>query len=105
MPRKRGSAGSGSDSECRGEEVSLEDFSVIALQCYDSLRQQSAKQLVHFIGGEQGLYKPRKVGGVLLRVKFHWLKFKVLGIPHLHGEAFQEVEPVISAKDYMTILR
>ena len=83
----------------------MEDFSVIALQCYDSLRQQSAKQLVLFIRGEQGLYKPRKVGGVLLRVKFHWLKFKVLGIPHLHGEAFQEVEPVISAKDYMTILR
>lgn len=105
MPRKRGSAGSGSDSECRGEEVSLEDFSVIALQCYDSLRQQSAKQLVHFIGGEQGLYKPRKVGGVLLRVKFHYLRVKFLGIPHLHGEAFQDGEPHNFAKEYETFLR
>ena len=26
--------------------------------------------------------------GVLLRVKFHWLEFKVLEIPHLFGEAF-----------------
>lgn len=31
-------------------------------------------------------------------VRFHWLRFKVLGIPHLHEEAFQEVEPVISLR-------
>jgi len=30
----------------------------------------------------------------VLRVKFHWLRLKVLRISHLHGEAFQEVEPV-----------
>lgn len=35
--------------------------------------------------------------GVLLRVMFHWLRLKILGIAHLHGEAFQEVKPVISA--------
>jgi hypothetical protein len=40
---------------------------------------------------------------VLLRIKFHWLK--VLGIPHLHGGAFQKVEPVISVKDFVTFLR
>lgn len=31
----------------------------------------------------------------LLMVTFHWLRFKVLGITHLHEEAFQGVEPVI----------
>ena len=40
-------------------------------------------------------------GGVLFRVKFHGMKLKVLGIPHLHGESFQKVEPLISAKDYV----
>jgi hypothetical protein len=29
------------------------------------------------------------------KMKFYWLRFKVLGKPHLHGEAFQEVELVI----------
>lgn len=33
---------------------------------------------------------------VLLRVNFHLLRIKVLGIPHLHGEAFQKIEPIIS---------
>jgi hypothetical protein len=28
---------------------------------------------------------------LLLRVNFNYLGFKVLGIPHFHGEAFQEV--------------
>jgi hypothetical protein len=32
---------------------------------------------------------------VLLKVEFHCMRFKVLGIPHVQGEAFQEVEPVI----------
>jgi hypothetical protein len=36
---------------------------------------------------------------ILVRVKFHWLRFKVLGIAHLHGKAFQEAELAISAKD------
>jgi hypothetical protein len=36
--------------------------------------------------------------GVLLRVEFHWLRFKVLGIPHLHGEILPEVEPIISPR-------
>jgi hypothetical protein len=31
--------------------------------------------------------------GLLLRVKFHWLRLKV---SHFHGEGFQGVEPVIS---------
>jgi hypothetical protein len=33
-----------------------------------------------------------------LRVKFHWLRFKVLEISHLYGEVFQAIEPVISPK-------
>jgi hypothetical protein len=33
--------------------------------------------------------------GVLLRAKFHWLRLKILGIHHLHGEAFKEVESII----------
>lgn len=33
--------------------------------------------------------------GAHLRVNFHWLRLKFLEIRHLHGEAFQEVEPVI----------
>jgi hypothetical protein len=28
--------------------------------------------------------------GVLLRVKFHWLELKILGMPYLYGETFQE---------------
>ena len=31
---------------------------------------------------------------VLLMVRFHWPRLKVLGIPHVHGEVFQEVEPM-----------
>lgn len=31
--------------------------------------------------------------GALLRVNFNWLRIQVLGIPHLHGKAFQEIEP------------
>lgn len=34
--------------------------------------------------------------GGFLRVRFHWLELKLLEIPHLHREAFQEVEGVIS---------
>jgi hypothetical protein len=30
-----------------------------------------------------------------LRVKFHWLRLKVLGILHLHGEAFQESQLLV----------
>jgi hypothetical protein len=33
--------------------------------------------------------------GVLLRVKFLWLRFKILGIHNFPGQAFQEAEPVI----------
>ena len=32
----------------------------------------------------------REWEGVFLRVQFYWLRPKVLGIPYLHGEAFQE---------------
>jgi hypothetical protein len=35
------------------------------------------------------------VGRGPLRLKLHYLGFKVLGVPHLHGDAFQEIEPVI----------
>lgn len=41
----------------------------------------------------------------LLGMKFDWLKLKGLGLPHLHVEAVQEVEPVISAKGDLTFLR
>lgn len=34
----------------------------------------------------------------VLRVKFHLLRFNVLEITHLHGEAFQEVEAIISPR-------
>jgi hypothetical protein len=36
--------------------------------------------------------------GALLRANFHWLRLKFLEIPRLHGEAFPEVEPVISPR-------
>lgn len=42
--------------------------------------------------------------GVLFRMKFHWLRLNVPGISHLHGKAFQEVEPVILLRN-MTFLR
>ena len=58
------------------------------------------KQLVHihFIQGEPGLAMCVCVcvcvcvyleewEGLLLMLKFHWLRLKVLGRPHLHGEA------------------
>jgi hypothetical protein len=32
---------------------------------------------------------------VPLRGMLHWLRFKVLGVPHFHGKTFQEVDPVI----------
>lgn len=52
-------------------------------------------ELVQLFGVSQGyIYEPQRVRKVLLRVKFHRLR---LGIP-LHGEAFQEVEPVISPR-------
>lgn len=51
-----------------------------------------------FIWGEQGIYKPWKVGRASLRVKFHWCRLKVLGTPHVHGEALQEAERVISSR-------
>jgi len=44
---------------------------------------------IYFIGVNQGLYKPWKEGRILLRVVFHCLRFKVLEMPHLHGEASQ----------------
>lgn len=43
--------------------------------------------------------------GVLLRLKFHWLRCKVLGIPHLHGEACRDVEPCNFPGYYVTSLR
>lgn len=36
--------------------------------------------------------------GVPLRVNFHGLRLKFLEIPHLYGEAFQEIESVISPR-------
>lgn len=47
---------------------------------------------IHFIWGEsRAIYV--NLGDwkeVHLRVKFHWLRLKVLGTPHLHGKAFWE---------------
>ena len=67
------------------------------------------KQLmrIHFIRGEsRAMYMNLgEWGSILLRIKFHWLRLKALGISHLHGEAFRKVEPVISTKDFMTFLR
>lgn len=41
--------------------------------------------------GELGVYMNLgECKGVLLRLKFHWLEFKVLDMLYLHGEAFQE---------------
>lgn len=38
---------------------------------------------------EPGLYmKLSEWEGVLLSVKFHWLEFEELGMPHLYGETF-----------------
>lgn len=50
---------------------------------------------IHFIWGKpRAVYmNPGTWEGVLLRVNFNWLRIQVLGIPHLHGKAFQEIEP------------
>lgn len=55
---------------------------------------------IYFIQGQSRAIhiNPGEWKGVL-RVKFHELRFKVQGIPHLHGKTFQEIEPVISSKD------
>lgn len=55
---------------------------------------------IHFIEMNQGgnIYI-REWEMVLLREKFYWLR---MGMPHLLGE---EVEPAISAKDYVTFPR
>ena len=62
----------------------------------------SMKQLVCMhvnLGESKAIYmNPGEWGEVLLRVQFQWLRFKVLPIPHLHGEAFQKNEPVISSR-------
>ena len=67
------------------------------------------KQLVsiHFLRGEAWAMHVNlgEWGSILLRIKVHWLRLKVLGISHLHGEAFRKVELVISAKDFMIFLR
>lgn len=44
---------------------------------------------MRFIQGEQRLYKLRRVGGVLLRVKVHWLRLEALGMLCLYTETFQ----------------
>lgn len=45
---------------------------------------------IHYIWGES-----RAIHMKFLRVKFHWLRLKVLGILHLHGEAFQESQLLV----------
>lgn len=63
---------------------------------------------INFIQSEQGLYTCSRVG-VGFSYNVYWLRLKVLGMSHLHGEAFQtlagqvlilrtEDEPVISAR-------
>jgi hypothetical protein len=54
----------------------------------------------------QGIYihisiDPGEWEGVLLKVKFHKLKFKVQGIPRLHGKTFLEIKPVISSRKFL----
>lgn len=53
------------------------------------------RQLVsmYFGGGGESRTIYMKLGEwerVLLKVKFHWLRLRVLGIPHLHRETSQE---------------
>lgn len=51
------------------------------------------KQLVHihFIGVNKGYnMNPGEYKGVFRVNVNDWLEFKVLGMPHLHGEVFQE---------------
>lgn len=46
---------------------------------------------VHFIWGGQGLDINLGEWEGLFRVKVnHWLEYKALGMPYLHGEAFQK---------------
>ena len=52
------------------------------------------KETVLFIRVNKGYINLRKWEGVL-RVKFHWLRFKVMKISHFLGKAFQEVKPII----------
>lgn len=51
---------------------------------------------------------------ILLKVKFYWLEFKVLGLFHLYGKAFQESQVLSGqifirkeevARDYVKFLR
>ena len=46
---------------------------------------------IHFSWGKPEVYMDLgEWEGVLLRVKFHWLELKILGMPYLYGETFQE---------------
>lgn len=56
------------------------------------------KQIFPLFGVNKNYIILGKWEWVHLRVKFHWLSFKVLGIPRLHGEEFQKTERVISPK-------
>ena len=52
---------------------------------------QSGHVHTQVIQGEPGVYVDLGEWEGVFRVKVnHWLEFKVLGMPHLHGEAFQE---------------
>lgn len=82
--------------------LSSKDFSVTVLLENSSLID-SREQRVFFIGVNKEITESGK--GLVLRVKFHWLWIKALGMPHLHGKVFPEVEPLISSKDSVIFLR
>lgn len=65
---------------------------------YSSFRRHLTKQRVLFAHGEQDYINLGKLEGAFLRVTFHWWRLKVLGTPHLHGEASRKVEPVVSPR-------
>lgn len=50
---------------------------------------------IHFIQGKPGLYMDFEEWERVLGVnENHWLEFKVLQMPHLYGQAFQESQVV-----------
>ena len=70
-----------------------------SMPCQGSLLDEGQQNsLCSLLGVNEYFEKLEKWEEVLLRETFHWLRFKVLRILHLHGEAFQEVAPVTSPR-------
>jgi hypothetical protein len=68
-----------------------------SMPCQGSLLDEGQQNsLCSLLGVNKDYENLEKWEEVLLRETFHWLRFKVLGTPHLHEKAVQEVELIIS---------